>query len=267
MANLTAIILLITIITAASAAPSPASPPATKYINHTVGGPTGWFFNSTSNTSFTNYSTWAASQTFNLGDYLSKLTSHLILQFNGLNLQFQSLICQFWSTHFPLSSSLNFPHLFFYIYLLIFFCYIYRIVVFNTENQTVIETQNITTYRSCSADDASDESTFVWGDDSVGVKKTIAVPLVTEGTYYYFSDAGDGQQCQQGMAFAIEVNHGLGLPPILAQPPPPPYMEPPSQSQPGIVDGTQPSGNGGFRSGASLAGGLFAFFALLILTV
>lgn len=131
----------------------------------------------------------------------------------------------------------------------------------------MIETQNITTYRSCSADEASDESTFIWGDDSVGVEKTIAVPLVTVGTYYYFSDAGDGQECQQGMAFAIEVNHGLGLPPNLAQPPPPPYTEPPAQSQPGSVDGTQPSGNGGFRSGASLPGGLFAIFALLILTV
>jgi hypothetical protein len=156
---------------------------------------------------------------------------------------------------------------FFFLNLLIFFCCLYRIVVFNTENETVIETQNITTYRSCSADEASDESTFIWGDDSVGVEKTIAVPLVTVGTYYYFSDAGDGQECQQGMAFAIEVNHGLGLPPNLAQPPPPPYTEPPAQSQPGSVDGTQPSGNGGFRSGASLPGGLFAIFALLILTV
>ncbi|KAL6128850.1 hypothetical protein ACLB2K_072203 [Fragaria x ananassa] len=36
-------------------------------------------------------------------------------------------------------------------------------LVFNTENQTVIETQNATAYRLCTADDASDESTFVWG--------------------------------------------------------------------------------------------------------
>ncbi|XP_061998953.1 early nodulin-like protein 18 [Rosa rugosa] len=205
---MSAIILLLLInIAATSAAPAPApvAPPATKYINHTVGGPIGWFFNSTSNTSFTNYSSWAASQTFNLGDYL----------------------------------------------------------VFNTENQTVIDTQNATTYRSCTADDTSDETTFVWGDDTAG-KKTIVVPLVTEGANYYFSGSGDGEQCQQGMAFAIEVNHGLGLPPILNQPPPPPYTERPAQSPPGTVDGTQPSGNSGFRSGASLSGGLLVAFMLVL---
>ena len=47
--------------------------PPTAYSNHTVGGPAGWFFNSTENISATNYSSWAASQTFNLGDFLSKL--------------------------------------------------------------------------------------------------------------------------------------------------------------------------------------------------
>ncbi|KAL6130787.1 PREDICTED: cucumber peeling cupredoxin-like [Fragaria vesca subsp. vesca] len=204
MANLTAItLLLLTTIAASSAAPAPA--PATTYINHTVGGLIGWFFNSTSNTSFTNYSSWAASQTFNLGDYL----------------------------------------------------------VFNTENQTVIETQNATAYRLCTADDTSDESTFVWGDDTLG-KMTIVVPLVTEGANYYFSDNGDGEQCQQGMAFAIEVQHGLGLPPILNQPPPPPYTPPPALSPPGSVDGTQSSGNGGFRSGASLSGGLLVAFMVIL---
>lgn len=47
--------------------------PPTAYTNHTVGGPAGWFFNATNNISTTNYSSWAASQTFNLGDFLSKL--------------------------------------------------------------------------------------------------------------------------------------------------------------------------------------------------
>lgn len=69
-ANPMAILLLIAITATAAAA---ATPTATKYVNHTVGGATGWFFNSTSNSSFTNYSSWAATQTFNLGDYLSKL--------------------------------------------------------------------------------------------------------------------------------------------------------------------------------------------------
>lgn len=44
---------------------------AASYTNHTVGPPpAGWFFNATTNTSSTNYSTWAATQTFNLGDFL-----------------------------------------------------------------------------------------------------------------------------------------------------------------------------------------------------
>ncbi|XP_008801847.1 blue copper protein-like [Phoenix dactylifera] len=44
------------------------SPPA--YTNHTVGGVAGWLFNSSSNSSATNYSAWAKSQKFFLGDYL-----------------------------------------------------------------------------------------------------------------------------------------------------------------------------------------------------
>ncbi|KAJ4955195.1 hypothetical protein NE237_011978 [Protea cynaroides] len=40
------------------------------YTNHSVGGDTGWFFNPTTNAPFSNYTNWAANQTFNLGDYL-----------------------------------------------------------------------------------------------------------------------------------------------------------------------------------------------------
>lgn len=77
MANLTVMIaLLIATATAASNAPAPG--PVTGYTNHTVGGAVGWFFNSTTNTSATNYSVWAANQTFNLGDYLSKTTKHFV---------------------------------------------------------------------------------------------------------------------------------------------------------------------------------------------
>ncbi|KAE9622055.1 hypothetical protein Lal_00032868 [Lupinus albus] len=47
-----------------------ATSAATGYHNHTVGGTAGWLFNSTTNTPSTNYSSWAASQSFNLGDYL-----------------------------------------------------------------------------------------------------------------------------------------------------------------------------------------------------
>ncbi|XP_043690798.1 cucumber peeling cupredoxin-like [Telopea speciosissima] len=60
IANLAVLALLIT--AAASA--------TTQYTNHTVGGDSGWFFNSTNKSPSTDYTKWAASQTFNLGDYL-----------------------------------------------------------------------------------------------------------------------------------------------------------------------------------------------------
>ena len=40
----------------------------TAYTNYIVGGNTGWFFNATTNTSATNYSPWAANQTFSFSD-------------------------------------------------------------------------------------------------------------------------------------------------------------------------------------------------------
>ncbi|KAG0458228.1 hypothetical protein HPP92_023385 [Vanilla planifolia] len=40
------------------------------YTNHTVGGAAGWFFNETKNSSVANYNTWAATQSFYLGDFL-----------------------------------------------------------------------------------------------------------------------------------------------------------------------------------------------------
>uniref|UniRef100_A0A6N2MUK9 C2 domain-containing protein n=1 Tax=Salix viminalis TaxID=40686 RepID=A0A6N2MUK9_SALVM len=127
-----------------SAAASQA--PSTKYINHTVGDNAGWFFNSTTNTTATNYSSWAGSQTFSLGDYLS--------------------------------------------------------------------------------------------------------------LSYFFSDASDGIQCQHGLAFEINVNRGLGLPPSLNQPPPPTYREPPgpdSASPPVTIPaGGEGTGNSGFKKGASV---------------
>ena len=41
---------------------------ATTYINYIVGGYVVWFFNATTNTSTTNYSSWVANQTFSLND-------------------------------------------------------------------------------------------------------------------------------------------------------------------------------------------------------
>ncbi|KAI4356846.1 hypothetical protein L6164_000833 [Bauhinia variegata] len=196
--TLTAYALLIT---AASAA---------GYSNHTVGGKLGWFFNATTNTSATNYTAWAAAQTFALGDYL----------------------------------------------------------IFNTNsNQTVIQTYNQTTLRSCSADD-SDNGTFQYngGITNFGEALTIAFPLTIEGPNYYFSDAGDGIQCQHGLAFQINVTHGLGLPPSLNQPPPPPYIAPPSPDTAESPLGTVlfPPPNDAVASHYDVRWALYCFVAVLI---
>ncbi|GAV85296.1 Cu_bind_like domain-containing protein [Cephalotus follicularis] len=200
--NLTVIMLLITV--AAS---------ATTYNNHTVGGGSGWIFNSSTNTSATNYTAWAASQTFNLGDYL----------------------------------------------------------IFNTNsNETVIQTYNVTTFDNCTMDDSSDNDTFQYdgGETEFNQPSTIAVPLTIVGANYFFSDADDGTQCLQGMAFEIQVNHGLGLPPSLNQPPPPPYIEPPgpdSVQSPPIAGGSQPPpGNGAMGSGASLQMVMCVFLVVVL---
>ncbi|XP_058086102.1 early nodulin-like protein 18 [Magnolia sinica] len=166
--------LIITVLIAtASVATSSDAPP---YTNHTVGGQSGWFFNLTTSTPSANYSSWAANQTFNLGDYL----------------------------------------------------------IFNTNtNQTVIQTYNETTYKSCTTDEDSGDETFVFfGSQEIGKPAMVAVPLTIEGVNYYFSDADDGTQCDKGMGFEIMVGHGRGLPPSLNQPPPPPYVAPPMDSPP-----------------------------------
>ncbi|GLT39498.1 hypothetical protein SLA2020_136850 [Shorea laevis] len=172
---------------------------ATEYTNYTVGGDAGWFFHTATNTSVINYTSWAANQTFNLGDYL----------------------------------------------------------IFSTDtNQTVIQTFNETTFQSCSIDDESENDTFRYngGSTAFSESQTIAVPLTEEGPNYFFSDANDGIQCQNGLAFGISVNHGLGLPPSLNQPPPPPYIEPPgpdAESPPVTIAGGSPSlQNGALSLGA-----------------
>ncbi|CAL5397962.1 unnamed protein product [Camellia sinensis] len=65
-----ATMLYLTVLALSITAVASDTPAATQYTNHTVGGASGWFFNTTTNTSSANYTSWAASQTFNLGDYL-----------------------------------------------------------------------------------------------------------------------------------------------------------------------------------------------------
>lgn len=47
---------------------------------------------------------------------------------------------------------------------------------------------------------------------------TVAVPLVKEGTTYFFSSDYDGEQCNNGQHFKINVTHGQGLPKSLQIP-------------------------------------------------
>ncbi|XP_031376690.1 cucumber peeling cupredoxin-like isoform X2 [Punica granatum] len=61
---------------------------AAAYTNHTVGGEPGWFFNATANTSSANFSDWAASQTFGLGDYLNDASDDDTFEYNGGNAAF-----------------------------------------------------------------------------------------------------------------------------------------------------------------------------------
>jgi hypothetical protein len=130
-------------------------------------------------------------------------------------------------------------------------------LIFNTNtNQTVIETYNQTTFRSCSVDESESDDTFVYngGSNQFGQTALIAVQLTYEGPGYYFSGASDGIQCLNGMGFGISVQHGLGLPDSLRQPPPPPYAEPPSSDDdgPGTTINNEPVGNGGFVIGANV---------------
>ncbi|XP_004492656.1 early nodulin-like protein 18 [Cicer arietinum] len=202
MAPYITVVVLFTTISAVAA--------ATGYRNHTVGGTAGWFFNATSNTSATNYSSWASTQTFSLGDYL----------------------------------------------------------IFNTNsNQSVILTYNKTSYLNCTTDD-SDNDTFIYSSESYPFNEslTFPVPLTIVGPNYFFSDANEGVQCQHGLAFEIEVQHGLGLPPSLNQPPPPPYIEPPgpdsAQSPPITV--AQPPNSGGFARSADLRVVIYGLGAALL---
>lgn len=170
------------------------SPPAPPYANHTVGGAVGWFFDSAVNSSAVNYSTWASSQNFFLGDYLSTKNSCFFLLY---------LFPESFPPFFTDQSS-------------------------NTDsNNTVIQTFNATTYALCdfSDDDGNDTAFYYDGSGGPTANLTVAVPLTSEGANYFFSAADGGVECLRGMRFEITVSHGRGLPPSLNQPPPPPYVD------------------------------------------
>lgn len=143
--------------------------------------------------------------------------------------------------------------------------------VFKTDDSSsVVQTSNATAYSLC---DAEGPETLIYspghGDAASASPRaaTIAVPLTVEGANYFFSEAGDGAQCEEGMRFEIKVAHGRGLPPDLAHPPPPPkprVLAPPpdgTSMSPGVAGaGAGAAGDltegksGGSRAGVGLLG-------------
>ncbi|XP_022152980.1 blue copper protein [Momordica charantia] len=90
-------------------------------------------------------------------------------------------------------------------------------LIFNTDNNhSVVQTYNFTMYKLCDNDDASANDTTEWSaaDPSATAPYavTVPVPLIKEGINYFFSGNYDGEQCQNGQHFQINVTHGQGLP-------------------------------------------------------
>ncbi|KAK4419649.1 hypothetical protein Salat_2377800 [Sesamum alatum] len=96
-------------------------------------------------------------------------------------------------------------------------------LIFNTDNNhSVVQTYNFTTYKLCDYDDSLDNDTIEWSsaDPSSTTPHpiSVAVPLMKVGMTYFFSSDYDGEQCQNGQHFKINVTYGQGLPPSLKSP-------------------------------------------------
>jgi hypothetical protein len=135
--------------------------------------------------------------------------------------------------------------------------------VFKTnDNSSVVQTTNATTYSLC--DPSDDPDTLIYGGGGGGgggieQNNTISVALIAEGNNYYFSDANDGVQCQQGMRFEIKVQHGQGLPPSLKNTAPAPkgrvLAPPPAGTAFSGTGGVEPGDGAGDNGGAGTSGG------------
>ncbi|EMS55582.1 hypothetical protein TRIUR3_17654 [Triticum urartu] len=176
-AALAAVAALAVLASPATAQDAPSALPAPlAYMNHTVGGADGWFFNATSNTTSGNYSSWAAGETFYLGDYLSTFQPKPTA----------TSIC---FCFFPRYSSCR------------------AMCIFKTnDNSSVVVTSNSTTYSLCDPSEDDGLETYIYSGGVSGLEETdaISVPLLYEGTNYFFSEADGGVQCQQGMRFQIK---------------------------------------------------------------
>ncbi|EOY32991.1 Early nodulin-like protein 18 [Theobroma cacao] len=96
-------------------------------------------------------------------------------------------------------------------------------LIFNTDNNhSVVQTYNFTIYKLCDDNDALQNDTIEWSaanpSATVPYPVSVPVPLVKEGMNYFFSSDYDGEQCQNGQQFKINVTHGQGLPKSLEEP-------------------------------------------------
>lgn len=110
-------------------------------------------------------------------------------------------------------------------------------LIFNTDNNhTVVQTYNSTIYTLCDDSGALDNDTINYAspDPSAAAVHPVsaAVPLLKVGPTYFFSSFYDGEQCENGQKFSINVTQGQGLPPSL---------RPPTSESPGPV--SQESGD------------------------
>ncbi|CAL9214186.1 unnamed protein product [Arabidopsis halleri] len=90
-------------------------------------------------------------------------------------------------------------------------------LIFNTDsNHSVVQTYDFKTYKDCDYDNNESNDTIEWSAANPSatspVPVSISVPLVKEGSNYFFSGNYDGEQCKFGQHFMINVTHGQGLP-------------------------------------------------------
>ncbi|GLT51423.1 hypothetical protein SLA2020_248340 [Shorea laevis] len=96
-------------------------------------------------------------------------------------------------------------------------------LIFNSDNNhSIAQTYNFTTYKLCDSSDDMGNDTMEWSSDDPSATTphgvSVAVPLVKEGMNYFFSTDYDGDQCEAGQHFQINVTHGRGLPKSLREP-------------------------------------------------
>ncbi|KAL1201870.1 Early nodulin-like protein 18 [Cardamine amara subsp. amara] len=90
-------------------------------------------------------------------------------------------------------------------------------LIFNTDsNHSVVQTYDFKTYKECDYNNDEDNSTIEWSAENPSatspIPVSISVPLVKEGSNYFFSGNYNGEQCKFGQHFMINVTHGQGLP-------------------------------------------------------